>query len=81
MAYHSLQRTLGLAAIQIYAEDSQYRSSPDNHPAILAFKSFIGDQFKESMNLADLAQSANISPSHLTRLFRKKQGISPIQYL
>ncbi len=81
LAYRTLQRTFGLAAIQIYAEDSQYRASPDNHPALLTVKSFIGNQFKQKLDLAHLAQSANISPSHLIRLFREHEGISPVQYL
>ncbi|WP_171643763.1 helix-turn-helix domain-containing protein [Paenibacillus phytorum] len=72
---------LGLAAIQIYADDCQNRSSAIKNPEILTVKSYIGDHLNQKINLEKLAQIANISPSHLIRLFRENEGSSPIQYL
>lgn len=80
-AYGRLQIDFGLAALRMYAEDCIRRDTPLSHPAILAVQSFVGEKYGGKLELSHMAHSANVSPSHLIRLFRERVGISPMQYL
>ena len=42
---------------------------------------FIGDNLTGDLSLADIARAANLSESHLHRLFREAVGVSPHQYV
>ena len=52
-----------------------------NTPALLRAKRFIRDNYKEQINLQDIAAYAHLSRYHLVRQFSKKYGLSPFQYL
>jgi AraC-like DNA-binding protein len=42
---------------------------------------FIRDHFKENISLLQMAELVCLNPSHLARLFRRKIGVSPYEYL
>lgn len=42
---------------------------------------FIDDNYKEHLTLSKLADVANMSESHFSHMFRKKMGISPMEYV
>jgi len=44
-------------------------------------KSFIKDHYTEKITLNDLAQHAGYNPSYLSTLFKKHEGIPPLDYL
>ena len=50
-------------------------------PALLRAKRFIRDNYKEDINLQDIATYAHLSRYHLVRQFKKEYGLSPFQYL
>ena len=42
---------------------------------------YINDHLSQSISLAELAATVNMSPSHLTRVFKRSVGVAPHQYL
>lgn len=74
-----LQQSLGLSAVQLYFHE--IKSLHEKHPAISHVKEFIYNSYAEEITLSDMATHAEISASHLTRLFRNDEGMSPIKYL
>lgn len=43
--------------------------------------SFINEHFREEISLDEMAQTVNLSPYHFTRIFARKTGFTPYQYL
>ena len=52
-----------------------------NTPALLRAKRFILDNYKEQINLQNIAAYAHWSRYDFVRQFSKKYGLSPFQYL
>lgn len=42
---------------------------------------YINEHFRESLSLEDIAQNANLSPYHFSRIFAAETGYTPHQYL
>ncbi len=81
----SLTKTLGLYVLRYYA----FSSAIPNHseqlralaPEVARAKEYMQTHLSDPISLADIARAANISPSHLTRLFKHATGQSPHQFL
>lgn len=59
------------------------RSSPPagrEHRAVKLAREYIEDNLAESVSLEELARLANLSPFHLTRVFRDEVGLPPHTY-
>ncbi|MDE6636592.1 MAG: helix-turn-helix transcriptional regulator, partial [Lachnospiraceae bacterium] len=54
-------------------------SSPGNH--ITDAVNWIKTNYNADISLSELSKNLNITPSHLSRLFHKEIGISPVEYL
>ena len=52
----------------------------DKFQEILSVKQYLDDNIDSTVSLDDLAEISHISKYHLSRLFKKHYGISPIQY-
>jgi AraC-like DNA-binding protein len=46
-----------------------------------ALRAFLDEHFAEDVNLNLIAASLGYNPSHMTKVFQKHYGISPIKYL
>ncbi|MBO0931973.1 AraC family transcriptional regulator [Fibrella aquatilis] len=53
----------------------------DDHPALRQVRDFIHDQYHVPITLAELADVACLSPYHFVRLFTRRYGVAPHQYL
>ena len=42
---------------------------------------FLNSHYGERVSVTDLANVANLSPSHFTRVFREETGMSPVEYI
>lgn len=81
-ANSSAIRSLGWAATMLYLEEGRKLQKRDNaHPSLRRVKSYIRESFFEPLSLRNLAEVGNVSEDHLIRLFKKHEGITPIQYL
>lgn len=70
-------------AINIFKRSVQGRQAPQpsrEHPAIKRTKAYLEAHYTEEVTLQALAWEANLSPFHLTRLFRQTVGLSPHAY-
>lgn len=76
--YSQLALTLLLGFIQ-----SGRESRPaDRHRELFeAVVEFISNEYNRSLQLADLAQAAGISPQHLLRIFRQLEQPTPMEFL
>lgn len=79
--HQQVLRTFGLAAMELYAAERLNHGPLGTNRALQSAKSFIGEAYGQPIALGDLAAGANVSPSHLVRLFRQYEHISPMQYL
>lgn len=73
-------RSLGLAALQLYASEHPPDRPAPSHPWVDAAKDRIRERYAEELSLPDLARSAGVSPEHLVRLFRQHEGTTPMKY-
>ncbi|MBC8064174.1 MAG: helix-turn-helix transcriptional regulator [Chlorobia bacterium] len=66
-----------------HAERSQLPAQGTDpiHPAVAQATRFIETWLTESVTISDIAQRLDVSHNHLTRLFQKHLGKSPIAYL
>lgn len=77
-----LIKSLGKSAIWLYmTEHLQTRLNNRKHTAVLLAIEEIRQRFGEDLELPDLSAAAAVTPEHLIRLFRRDEGMTPIQYL
>ncbi|WP_409346058.1 AraC family transcriptional regulator [Paenibacillus sp. MBLB4367] len=77
-----LIKSLGKSAIWLYlTEHMRTGLNKRKHTAVLLAIEEIRQRFGEELNLLDLSAAATITPEHLIRLFRRDEGVTPIQYL
>jgi len=57
------------------------RSAGREHTAVKRVKEFIEAYYNENISLAQLANTACLSPFHFIRVFRKETGLTPHAYL
>jgi AraC-like DNA-binding protein len=73
---------LARAALMLYiSEAKHYSSVAIIHPAVLAVKEYIQENYAEDLNLLVLSRFANITPEHLIRVFQRVEGLTPIKYM
>lgn len=68
-------------AIDIYQKEIQKNASIPEPASIKAIKLFINEHFGENITLDSIADSAFLSASYASRLFKKELGISIMDYL
>ena len=74
--------SLGRSAILLYLDEvRRFDAAAAKHPAVLVAKAEIHARCRERIGLGELARAAGMSPEHLIRIFRKDEGVTPIQYL
>jgi AraC-like DNA-binding protein len=77
-----LLRSLGYAALMLYISESRRRENVKRtHPAVQLAMQRIRADFARELSLQELSEAAHVTPEHLIRLFRREQGVTPIQYL
>ena len=65
-------------------DDRKKLLSPEEereNAGIKKVKSYIKDHYTEKISLNDLAQHVGYNPSYLSTLFKKHEGVSPLDYL
>ncbi|PWT74045.1 MAG: hypothetical protein C5B46_04675 [Proteobacteria bacterium] len=79
----SLANVLSVHLIRNYAENMPAAPEPIAGPtrAVSAAVRFIRERYAQNISLTDIANAADSSPFHLTRIFKKTMGMSPHQYL
>lgn len=55
--------------------------TPDPVPYVSEALTYIHTHFTQPFQISELASTLHISPAHLSRLFRKQVGMSPLKYL
>jgi AraC family transcriptional regulator len=80
---HSLASVLSVHLIRNYAEGMPAAPEPAPGPtrAVSAAVRFIREHYAEDVSLADIAKAADMTPFHLSRVFKKTMGMSPHHYL
>ena len=80
--YYFKTYLLLLKLIDIFLNDSyNYNCNYKNQDIVANAKEFIEQNFSEKLSLADIAESVNLHPNYMHRLFKNKIGIAPISYL
>jgi AraC-like DNA-binding protein len=52
-----------------------------SHPGLLKARAFLEAEFAAEVRLGDVAAAADLSSSHLSALFKRQFGVSPIEHL
>ncbi len=77
-----LADVLSVHLIRHYARNApEAAEAAHAHRGVSAAVRFIRQHFARPLTLADISAAANVSPFHLTRLFKRTLGMSPYQYL
>lgn len=78
-----LLKTLGLHMLLRYLGEGErlLAGQTATHPAVEHARQFIQSHLNEPLGVADMAQAAAVSPSHLIRLFKAELGCTPAAYL
>jgi AraC family transcriptional regulator of arabinose operon len=81
-AAEQLLQAVGMAALEAFVFEAELarggRGVPD---AVWRAQQFIEAQLGEQLRLEQIAQAANVTPQHLTRLFHQHVGMTPTYYL
>lgn len=81
-AYDPALISLGMASIHLYPSVTvRIRQIQEKHPAVYKTLAWVRDHYSEELSLKDLASLSGVSPEHLVRLFKRSEGLPPIQYL
>ncbi|TLS49589.1 helix-turn-helix domain-containing protein [Paenibacillus antri] len=80
-AVDALLRLLVVDVLRLlrYPDRAAGRPAPDRTARLAAL--FMNDRYSLPLTLDDIASAVHLSPFHLSRLFRRETGLSPIQYL
>ena len=80
----SLANLLAVQLLRNYTDNPQLIEAEKVGVAprsVIQAMKYIHQNYPGDVSLADIARAANLSPYHLTRVFKKAAGISPHQYL
>ena len=69
-----------LLATFIYASKTSDDFLEEQNPGIIRAIQFMEQNLDKKLNLNEISEEADYSPSYLTTLFRKKTGYSPLSY-
>jgi AraC family transcriptional regulator, arabinose operon regulatory protein len=73
---------LGRAALMLYVSEAKhYNTIEIIHPAVLAVKEYIQQNYVRDCSLPLLAKIANLTLEHLIRVFQRDAGMTPIKYM
>jgi AraC family transcriptional regulator of arabinose operon len=73
---------LGRAAFMLYVSEAKHFNTIEIiHPAVLAVKEYIQQNYVRDCSLLLLAKIANLTPEHLIRVFQRDAGMTPIKYM
>jgi AraC-like DNA-binding protein len=82
ISFEAALNDLGRAALMLYVSEAKHYSSIEIvHPAVLAVKEYVQQNYAQDLSLQLLSRIASITPEHLIRVFQKDVGITPIKYL
>jgi AraC family transcriptional regulator of arabinose operon len=75
-------KAIGRTAILLFMTECRQGNANDRkHPAVLRAKDEIHTRYAEEITLQRLSNLCKNTPEHLIRLFRRDEGLTPIQYL
>jgi len=85
-AHHESLTVKGLAlqvldAVFDELQQSPARRRPGLHPGLLQAKALVERSYAEPLTVSDLASAGGLCPSHLSALFSRELGVSPVAYL
>jgi AraC-like DNA-binding protein len=75
----SSERQMLLLLIQLLQE--RFGESLRLDRRVDAARAYLDQHFHQTVSLSQLARVANLSPRHLSDLFRRQLGMTPLQYL
>lgn len=81
IANHLLAVFLGELAAWIHYPGQQGRKGFAAERCVAEVKRYIQEHYAEQVTLQSLSNATHVSPFHLSRLFKKTTGMSPIHYL
>lgn len=61
--------------------DSKREQDQKTETLVRAITDFLDQHYTEPITLEDVSRALHISPSHLSHLFKRETGLSPIQYV
>ncbi len=61
--------------------DATQTAADFRHPAIVIVRDYIELHYQEPVTLATLANETGLSATHLLRIFRDEEGVTPLAYL
>lgn len=71
----------GKTYVQTLAEDSREQAEPPGGDAVETVEKYIWENLSSALSIEELAKMVYLSPDHLTRLFKKKHGVTLIDYI
>jgi AraC family L-rhamnose operon regulatory protein RhaS len=81
-ARNELRNAIGLATFGAYLFESKLSEEQRGIPhALLRARRYINEQFAHEITLAQLADVAALTPTHLVAAFGKHFGTTPVRYL
>jgi AraC-like DNA-binding protein/mannose-6-phosphate isomerase-like protein (cupin superfamily) len=81
VANHLLSVFLGELARLVHHRNIARPQVQSTFKAVSLCKKFMHENYSQPISLQDLSKQAHLSPFHLSRVFKKETGLSPIQYL
>lgn len=80
--YKQLYKNLAILFDNIFFSHDSKEISPDSiQHTIRTIDSYLKEHYAEDISIHGIAEQFNISPSYLSREFKKYKGITPIEYL
>jgi len=81
---HPLRTGMAMAAIEqalLHVHADQLAQSSSLDPRVQRATNWVMQRLRQTISLDDMARAALASPSHLSSLFRKQLGMSPMRYV
>lgn len=77
MLSNLLQKLMEVGSVRVEYQDQEFF-----HPlAARRLKEYIHDNYRENISLDHLSRASDLSPDHVVKLFKKRYGLPPHQYL
>jgi AraC-like DNA-binding protein len=72
---------LGLTLLRVVMFEASHRADRHVPRAVTRAKLFMETRLSENLELNDIARAVNVTPQHLTRLFRQHLNVTPMRFL